>query len=192
MTLLELKFFTVWQSFMRRVSKVFSMNVEKLIIVFSLDSSTNISSRFWLSPTQNPKTKCTLPLVSQVFNKVDGFLFSLLVQISSHFAWLSLSMRSCCTLCWPGIKVIVWICQHRCCQLVFNSIFKRKCAEPPALFFYGAFAVEKHLLNVTAVQCLCFLWIRLNTQMCNCTQTKGIFFVCISDAVSLWWTINVK
>lgn len=52
--------------------------------------------------------------------------------------------------------------------------------QPPALFFYGPSAVEKHGLVVSCCsQCACcFLWIRLNIRICNFTQTKGTLFFC--------------
>ncbi len=67
---------------------------------------------------------------------------------------------------------------------------RKEFCRTTCLIFVRTLSRGEALARCCCSQCLCFLWIRLNIQICNFTQTKGDVF-CIRDAVSKWWTIKM-
>lgn len=91
----------------------------------------------------------------------------------------------------PRWEVVVWICKMQTSSQLILTVFRKELSRTTCLTFVWPSAVEKHLLKCFRCSLwLCLLWIRLNIQICNFYPNKGDVF-CISDAVSLWWTIKM-
>lgn len=137
------------------------------------------------TPTRLPS------ILSQVFG-LDEFFLSLMGEliISSPFCMIEPSWKMLLSRR-PRWEVVVWICKMQTRSQLILTVFRKELSRTTCLTFVWPSAVEKHLLKCfRCSQWLCLLWVRLNIQICNFYPNKGDVF-CISDAVSLWWTIKM-